>query len=98
MMQRRQFICLIGGAALYPLAAWAQERTRIVGVLTGNVEADLDAQTRVRAFREGLYARGQSEDSENGGLHFEVRWPGPDALLQQRAAEELVSLSPDVIL
>src|SRR6185437_77388 len=32
------------------------------------------------------------------GLHFEIRWPGPDVVLQQRYAEEPVSLHPDVIL
>jgi hypothetical protein len=75
MMQRRQLISLIGGAAVYPLAVKAQARTRYVGVLTGNVEADRDAQARVRAFKEGLYAR---RDEGDNSLRFEIRWPGPD--------------------
>jgi putative ABC transport system substrate-binding protein len=94
-MRRRQLISLIGGAVAYPLVAKVQARTRCIGVLTGNVEADRDAQARVRAFKEGLYAR---RDEEEGSLHFEIRWPGPDISLQQRYAEELVSLAPDVIL
>jgi putative ABC transport system substrate-binding protein len=97
-MKRRQFISLIGGASLYPLVAKAQERGRTVGILTGNVEADPDAQARVRAFKEGLNARWQADDGPKDDLHFEVRWPGPDALLQQRYAAELASLSPDLIL
>jgi putative ABC transport system substrate-binding protein len=77
-MKRRHFISLIGGAALSPLVAAAQNRLRSIGILTGNVEADLDAQARVRAFKESLYARWQGDDIQ-GDLHFEVRWPGADA-------------------
>jgi putative ABC transport system substrate-binding protein len=95
MMKRREFVGLIAGAALYPLVAKAQDGSHRIGVLTGNVETDHEAQARVRAFKESLYAR---RDGEKGDLHFEVRWPGPDVTLQQRDAEELVSLSPDVIL
>jgi putative ABC transport system substrate-binding protein len=98
MVKRREFVGLIAGAALCPLVAKAQERTRTIGVLTGNVEVDLDAQARVRAFKESFYARWEAEDGETDNLHFEVRWPGPDASLQQRHAEELASLSPDLIL
>lgn len=94
-MRRRQLISLIGGAVAYSLMAKAQTRTRCIGVLTGNVEADHDAQARLRAFTESLYAR---RDEEENGLHFEMRWRGPDISLQQRYAEELVSLAPDVIL
>lgn len=94
-MRRRELISLIAGAALCPLVAKAQTRTRCVGVLTGNVESDRDAQARVRAFKESLYAR---RDGETDDLNFEIRWPGADVLLQQRYAEELASLSPEVIL
>jgi putative ABC transport system substrate-binding protein len=95
MMKRRQLISLIGGAALYPMAARAQAPTRSIGVLTGNLEADRDAQARVLAFKESLYAR---RDEDKDSLRFEIRWPGPDISVQQRCAEELVSLTPDVIL
>jgi len=100
-MKRREFITLIGGAFVYAPMARAQdqgqeqEQTRTIGILTGNVESDPDAQARVRAFREALYARWEGEKDN---LHFEIRWPGPDASLQQRYAEELAALAPDLIL
>src|SRR5690242_20979077 len=94
MIGRRQLIGLIG-AALCPLAASAQQRTRVVGILTGNLETDQDAQARVRAFTQSLYAR---REGESDSLHFEIRWPGSDVSAQQRCADELVALAPDVIL
>jgi putative ABC transport system substrate-binding protein len=95
LIGRRRFIYLIGGAAVCPLRARAQDAPRRIGILTGNVETDRDAQARVRAFEESLNAR---QDDQTVGIHFEVRWPGPDALLRQRYAEELVALAPDLIL
>jgi putative ABC transport system substrate-binding protein len=94
-IRRRKLVSLISSAALLPLAARAQAPAHCVGVLTGNVETDVDAQARVRAFMEGLYAR---RDDDKDSLRFEVRWPGPDISRQQHAAEELVSLAPDVIV
>ena len=72
-----------------------QQQTRTIGILTGNLETDPDAQARVRAFKEGLCARW---DEQRDSLHFEIRWPEPDAALQQRDAEELAALAPDLIL
>jgi hypothetical protein len=56
-MKRREFITLLGGAAVgWPLAARAQqgERVRRIGVLMGYAESDLEVQAHIAAFREGL--------------------------------------------
>lgn len=94
-MRRREFLVLAACAACPALADAQQDRTRRVGVLTGNIETDPDAQVRVRSFRQGLADLGWVEGRN---LQLEVRWPGPDLSRQQSHAGELVALAPDVIL
>ena len=63
-MRRREFITLIGGAAaVWPLAARAQqtERVRHIGVLMPAASDDLDAQARIAAFRQGLRQLGWTD-------------------------------------
>ena len=98
-MKRREFITLLGGAALvWPLAARAQQGggMRRIGVLMGYAESDLDAQTKIAAFREGLQKLGWAEGRN---VRIDTRWPIPaDVESMQRLAKELVALQPDVIL
>jgi putative tryptophan/tyrosine transport system substrate-binding protein len=97
-MKRREFITLVGGAAIWPLAARAQqtERVRRIGVLMGYADSDSDAQTRVEAFRDGLHKLGWAE-SRN--IQIDTRWPIPaDLESMQRFAKELVAQRPEVIL
>jgi putative ABC transport system substrate-binding protein len=63
-MRRREFITLIGGAAMaWPLAARAQQsdRMRRIGVLMAHPENDPEFQAYVAAFRDGLQKLGWTE-------------------------------------
>jgi putative tryptophan/tyrosine transport system substrate-binding protein len=98
-MRRREFITLLGGAAVvWPLAARAQQpdRGRRIGVLMGYAETDADAQAWYTAFREGLQKLGWAEDLDT---KIDTRWAtATDAESMRRFAKELVALQPDLIL
>jgi putative ABC transport system substrate-binding protein len=95
--KRREFITLLGGAAaVWPLAARAQqpERVRRVGVLMSGGERDPETQLRMGAFREGLQKLGWAEGRN---LHIDYRWGGGSIERTRNYAAELVALKPDVI-
>src|SRR5712692_7182518 len=96
-MRRREFITLLGGSALAPLAALAQqaERMRRIGVLVGSSADDPEYQARLAAFAQGLAQLGWA-DGRN--VRIDTRWAttNPDDI--RRHAAELVALAPDVIL
>ena len=97
-MKRREFITLLGGAALAsPVAARAQQpgRMRRVGVLMGVAESDPEGQARIAAFRQGLSDLGWA-DRRN--LRIEYRWAAGDADRIRAYAAELVALAPDVLV
>ena len=63
-MKRREFITLLGGAAVaWPLAARAQQgdRMRRIGVLTYIPADDAEGQARLAAFTQALTQLGWSE-------------------------------------
>jgi putative tryptophan/tyrosine transport system substrate-binding protein len=97
-MRRREFITLLGGAAVaWPLAARAQqtEQTRRIGVLIGIGQDDLGGQARYAAFLQALQQLGWSEGRN---MRIETRWAAGDANRLRKHADELVALAPDVIL
>jgi putative ABC transport system substrate-binding protein len=95
-MKRREFIGLAGGAAaLWPLAARAQQAMRKLGVLMIVAEDDPDSKLRIAAFRQGLRDLGW-QDGQN--IRIEYRWAGGKPELIRQYAQELVALAPDIIL
>ena len=97
-MRRREFITLVGGAAItLPLAAHAQPArpVRLVGVLMDYADSDPDSQSLVTAFRDELAKLGWKE---GGNLRLEVRWSAGSAERVKTFAKELVDLRPDAIL
>src|SRR5262245_15223313 len=96
-MRRRDFITLLGGAAVWPLAARAQqpERTRRIGVLINLTAEDPESPARLAAFAQGLADLGWTIGRN---LRIDYRWPGGDPESIRKDAEELVALTPDLIL
>ena len=97
-MRRRQFITLLAGAAaVYALAARAQQspQMRRVGALMGGAETDPEMVTRVATFVQSLQHSGWIVGQNIG---IEYRWAGGNSDSIRKSAEELVALKPDVIL
>ena len=96
-MRRRQFIALLGGAVMWPLAVRAQQsaRMRLIGVLMGYAENDRTAQSELAAFWAALAKLGWAEGKN---LRIELRWSAGDADRIRALAKELVDLRPDAIL
>jgi putative ABC transport system substrate-binding protein len=98
-MTRREFIALIGGAAVaWPNSARAQQGDgmRRIGVLMGFAESDPEGQADIAALRDGLQKLGWTEGRN---IRIEFRWATPaDAESMQRFAKELVALQLDLIL
>jgi putative tryptophan/tyrosine transport system substrate-binding protein len=100
-MKRREFISLLGGAAvpslLRPRAARAQqgERMRRIGVLSNPGPDDAEMQSRNAAFVQALQELGWTVGRN---LHVDYRWSHGDADRLRTDAAELVALGPDVLL
>ena len=91
-MRRREFITLLGGAALtWPFAAIAQRSAEVrrVGVLANEPWPPLEG------LRDGMRALGYTDER---GLHFEYRFAEGRAERYHALADELVRLPVDAIV
>ena len=96
-VNRREFITLLGGAAAWPLAAWAQQggHVRRIGVLMTGDENDPEQRRRHSAFTQAL-ADLNWTDGRN--LRMDLRWGRADINRIRALAQELVGLQPDIIV
>ena len=97
-LRRREFIAGLGGAAVWPLAASAQQgdRVRRIGVLMGSFdENDPLAKSQLSAFTQALAGLGWA-DGRN--VRIDLRWAGGDINRIRALAQELVGLQPDIIV
>jgi putative ABC transport system substrate-binding protein len=97
-MRRREFITLLGGAAVaWPVAAQAQqpERMRRIGALLPFPADNAEARARMDAFLQGLALLGWT-DGRN--VQIDTRWATANPAEIRRHAAELVALVPDVIV
>ena len=95
-MRRREFITLVGGAAVaWPFAAWAQQRARLptIGFLGGGSPASQRtwADAFVKRLRELSWIEGRT-------VAIEYRWGEGRAERYAEVAAEFVRLKVDVIL
>ena len=98
MIGRREFITLLGGAAVaWPFSVRAQqgERMRRIGVLMFTTSDEPESQARITALGQGLQEAGWSVGRN---VRIDVRWSGGDFERVRRDAQELVSLGPDVLV
>ena len=95
-MKRRAFIAGLGSAAVWPIAARAQqgERVRRIGVMI-SVANNALGQARFKAFQQGLERLGWT-DGRN--LAIEVRWSEGRAERYAEITAEFVRLKVDVIV
>ena len=97
-MKRREFIAIIGGAAVaFPLVARAQQPPPMkrIGVLLGTAESNLEQRSRLSAFVRALTELGWTEGRN---IRIEYRWASGSADRLRAHAAELASLAFDVIL
>ena len=94
-MRRRQFIALLGGAAVWPAAAIAQQnnKKRLIGFITGF--NDKEMMPLFTAFRARLQELGWVEGQN---ISFDVRTASGDYTKLDTEAGSLVSVSADVIV
>jgi ABC-type uncharacterized transport system substrate-binding protein len=95
-MKRREFIAGLGGAAVWPVVARAQQGDRIrrIGVLLAIDENDPQGKARLSGFMQEFTKLGWTEGRN---MRMDVRWAAGSVDRLRMFAKELVALQPDVI-
>ena len=90
----RRFITGLGGAAVWPLGARAQQgnRVRRIGVLMGGRDEN---EARISAFTQVLADLGWTDGRS---VRMDLRYAGGDSNRIRALAQDLVGLQPDIIL
>jgi putative ABC transport system substrate-binding protein len=88
-LRRREFIALLGGAAAWPLATYAQQAAMPVIGLLATATPDANA-IRLRAFREGLRTAGYVEGQN---VKVDYRWAEAHTGRLPELAKELVRVA-----
>jgi putative tryptophan/tyrosine transport system substrate-binding protein len=96
-VKRREFIAGLGGSAVLPLVASAQQREplRRVAVLEAIAKDTPGAQQRYTAFLEAFEQLGWTPGRN---VRLEARWGEGDEAATRKHAAELVALAPDVLV
>jgi putative ABC transport system substrate-binding protein len=97
-VKRREFLtCLGGAAAIWPLAARAQQidRMRRIGILITTAERDPEGRIRLAAFWKEMESLGWA-DGRN--LQVRILWGAGNPDRFQKYAAELIAFRPDAIL
>ena len=97
-MRRREFITMLGGAAIWPLAARAQQPNgkRRVSILLPYAEVDAEIQTWMASFVQALGELGWIDGSN---VQIDTHWTATgDVGRNNQAAVEVIDHKPDVIL
>jgi ABC-type uncharacterized transport system substrate-binding protein len=98
LYRRREFITLLGGAAVvWPVAARAQQsdRLRRVGVLMGFGENDAEGKLWLSSFTRALQ---ELSWVDGRNVRIDIRWSASNIDQERVFAKELVHLQPDAIL
>ena len=93
MIHRRDFITLLGGAAAWPLAAWAQQTIPVIGYLHSASPEPYAAM--MVAFRQGLAEAGYLDGSN---VAIDYRWAEGQFNRLPMLAAELVASRPAVLV
>jgi ABC-type uncharacterized transport system substrate-binding protein len=96
-IRRREFMTLLGGAAAWPIAGWAQQREhmRRIGALMSSTGTDPQGRRQIASFLQGLRELGWAEDQN---IRIDFRFLGEEPGHLKAYAAELVALKPDALL